>query len=90
MASARRYLAGVQVDWSKIDAYLDASLDGLRYQHPLVRRVAFDALASIETVRTCLDWLEVKEPSNLEMLMHMRIESDLAWNLALLKQKEAA
>lgn len=81
--------SAAMIDWRKVDALIDAALRGLEVQHPLIKRVDYSDLDSIGTVRSCLDWLEVKEPTSLEQLMHMNIQSDLAWNIALYKQKAA-
>ena len=89
LASLHRYFHLMAVDWNRVNALLDQAVLGLRYQHPLIRRVAYDDLASLETVVSCLDWLGVKPPSSLEQLMHMNIQSDLTWNLDLLRRKAA-
>jgi hypothetical protein len=62
----------------------------LRYEHPLIKRVDFSALNDIGTVRECLDWLGVPEPPLLDQLMHMNIQSDFDFNLALVEKQRRA
>jgi hypothetical protein len=87
--SLRRYVHPHALDWKKVDALLDQALDQLRLDHPLIRRTSFYSLNSIDEVRACLSWLKVPEPPNLWMLMHMNIQSDLNWNMAMLRQRAA-
>ena len=89
MQSLRRYVGGLPMDWSKVDAYLDQALRGLAVESELIRRVSFDSLADVEVVRDCLAWLEVKEPPQLEQLMTFRVESMLSHNLQLLQSRAA-
>ena len=60
----------------------------LQYDHPLIKRVAYDDLRDHRVMEGCMDWLGVKVP-NLHQLMHMNIQSDLAWNLNLLRERAA-
>lgn len=64
-----------------------AELDALR--SPLIKRVEFEALRDQGVVETCMDWLGV-QPVLLPQLMHMRVQSDIQWNLAMLRAKAAA
>ena len=88
LTSAIRYTDGMPGDWRAVQSMLGAMEARLAFQHPAIKRVAYDDLNDIAVVRDCLEWLGVAEPPNLEQLMHMRIESDLAWNLA--RMKDAA
>lgn len=62
----------------------------LNFTHPLVKHVAYSHLSDGQTVAQCFGFLGVKPPKLLGQLMHMRIESDLAWNLAELVKIGAA
>ena len=52
----------------------------LRYEHPLIRRVPFTALAGVTTVQDCLKWLMPSAPhpeqNRLEKLVRMNIQTD--------------
>jgi hypothetical protein len=85
------YLSDVEgLDWKRIYAFLGQALCGLRVEHPLIFRLAYSDLSSLETVRSGLAWLKVREPANLEQLLHFNVQSDLSWNIALLRQRAAA
>jgi hypothetical protein len=61
---------------------------GMEYQHPLIKRVKYAALNEEAVVLSCLKWLGV-EAVNVGQMMHMNIQSDLAWNIAALAAKAA-
>jgi hypothetical protein len=89
-----RYLGNHEnhVDVRMVTSMLAAWKDTLDAETPyaaLIKRVRFKDLNDIAVVRECLDWLGVNEPPHLEQLMHFNIQSDLAFNLALLREKAA-
>jgi hypothetical protein len=66
-----------------------AALKGtLEFQHPLIKRVRYADLADIGILAGCFDWLGVK-PHMLPQLMHMNVQSDLEYNLQLLRARAA-
>lgn len=69
-------------------AILDRYETHMRFEHALVRRVRYRDLENLATVEACMAHLGVR-PVNLAQLMHMNIQSDLGFNLALLKEKVA-
>lgn len=56
--------------------------------HPLIKRVRYADLEVPGVALSCMKWLGVK-PVNLAQMLHMRVESDLSFNLSLLKQRAA-
>lgn len=81
IASFRKYLAGTPhlVDAAVGRDYLETlqrEIDRFR-DHPLVRTITFDQLASYQTVRGLLEWLVPGEEfPDLPALMHMNIQVD--------------
>lgn len=86
MLSFKNYVGNMRCDWKAVELLLRRYLNGLDFQHPQIKRVRFEQLDNINTVRASLDWLGVPEPANLSQLMHMNIQSDLAFNLARMKE----
>ncbi len=58
-------------------------------EHPLIKRVAYADLERRDVLEGCFDWLGV-QPLNLEQISHMRVNSDLGYNMAKLRQLRAA
>lgn len=56
----------------------------LAIEHPLIRRVSFDALHDQQTVADAMSWLGVA-PLNLPQMMHLNVQSDLGHTLAKLR-----
>jgi len=90
VTSLDRYVAVThRLDWRRVSVALKALEATLAYDHPSILRVRYDDLCHIETLYECFAWLRVNPPTNLDQLMHMHIESSLAWNLAKLAEKAA-
>lgn len=63
----------------------------LQIADPLVKRMPFADLDNIEEVQGALAWLGIREPPNLEGMMHMNVQSSVCHNLAKLRAlREAA
>lgn len=62
----------------------------LAIDHPLIKRVNYCDLGNgfQHVLEDCFDWLQVK-PTGLTQLMHMNIQSDLGYNLGLLRRLAA-
>jgi hypothetical protein len=88
LCSLAGYFGGLAVDWEKVNALLDEALRGLEMESPLIRRVAYRDLADMDTLMGCFDWIGVS-PVNLDQLRHMNIQSDLGYNIAMLRRKAA-
>jgi len=86
--SLHKYLRGVRVDWTIVDSILTRIEKDLEYDHPLIRSIDYAQLNNSDKLRGCFDWIGV-QPSRLGQLMHMRIESDLAYNLQLMARQAA-
>jgi len=54
------------------------------HRHPLVRVVAYEDLTNVETVRNVIGWLtpSVRPPIDLDQLMHLNIQADLGYSVA--------
>ena len=88
-ASVAAYLArgGVTIDRTLLARRLHR-LGGVLascVDHPLVRAVDFESLCHIEVVKNVLEWLTpgAPPPGLLGQLMHMNVQSDLDYNLAM-------
>lgn len=62
----------------------------LSIEHPLIKRINYCDLGNgfQHVLEDCFDWLGVK-PNGLTQLMHMNVQSDLAFNLGLLARLAA-
>ena len=61
------------------DLFCDLLADALRFDHPLVRRVAYSDLADSGAVRSCLQWLFPGEPVDrwrIERMQRVNIQGD--------------
>jgi len=87
--SYKRYFGRDALNWEVVDALLDKALLGLAVESPLIKRVRFDDLARLSVVEDCISWLGAPTPPNLAQLARMRVESDPAWTMAMLRQKAA-
>ena len=91
-SSLRKYMGLSEVRlgpgwYPAVLARLKVLVEALAVEHPLIKRVAFDDLKDIYTLRDCFDWLMPGcKPLNLTQLMHMNIQSDLGYNLAKLSR----
>lgn len=84
IASANRYVGDrYAFDQTSLCETLRGWEAALAIHHPLIRRVGFAELNEFSTLCACFDWLGVA-PHMLTQLQHMRIESDLDFNLQLL------
>lgn len=88
IASLALFLEGRQVDWEFIRFKLNDLAEALQHDDPLIKRVRYDDLAIPGVVLSCVQWLGVK-PRNLAQLMHMNIQTDLGYNLGLLRARAA-
>lgn len=88
IGSFAKYLwkGGATVDPRAIGQRLAGLQKALQVEHPLIKRVSFDSLRDHRVMEDCMSWLGVK-PRNLAQLMHMRVESDLGFNLAMLRER---
>ena len=82
MASAELYCDGMIEPAPDIRQRLCQLIGALDVQSPLIKRVDYEQLADMDVVQDCMRWLGV-EPKNLAQLMHMNIQSDLAYNRGL-------
>jgi hypothetical protein len=86
LASFSAYMkgSGVAINWQAVAEHADRSVaETSTYgKHPLVKKVEFDALNDLTTMRECLNWLLPDEAfPDLSQLMRMNIQSDLAYNI---------
>lgn len=71
------------------EALIEPMIEALKFEHPLIKRVAFADLESEAVLVDCFQWLQVPVPVGLRQLMHMNIQSPLAHNLAMLAAQAA-
>jgi hypothetical protein len=85
LASFRRYIGErAELDWHNLElrlAHAEDVMDGVR-DHPLVRVLDYAEL-TLPKVGSAIHWLTGVWPDRLAQLMHMNVQSDLAWNLAM-------
>lgn len=91
-ASATAFVGDrVALDPERMRSALVRLKAALSIDSPLIMRVPFAALNSEAVVRDCLGWLiPGVKPLNLSQLMHLRISSDLGYNVEKLRRSQGA
>lgn len=83
------YAQGVDVNRMVLARSLHSMREQLaKVESPLIKRVAYRDLDDLTVMRACMAWLGV-DPPNLEDLMHFNVQSQLSWNLEMLKKRAA-
>jgi hypothetical protein len=76
------------LDYARLEQYLDSLEWAMALGHPLIKRVAYHDLTDLAVMRGCMAWLGVNPPNLVEM-MHMRVTTDVAWNIRLAQERAA-